>query len=203
MDTSAEDLLLLRAKARILFSLICLLWGIHALNAAVFQGGLNRVFGIRPRELWGLIGVFTAHLLHDEDDHLPNNTLALVPLGGFVILQGIPIFYTVTIVTALVAGIGTWLLGAPAPAHDAYKGASGVIFGYLGFLLIYGLTSGNSLAFLFAVITGFCYGRSIIGSKQLPSQILPGSRGAWITHLFGFVGGIIAAYLLSYAHSKG
>lgn len=199
MDPSVEDLLLLRTKARILFSLVCLLWGIHALNAAVFRGGLNRVFGIRPRELWGLVGIFTAHLLHDEDDHLPSNTLALIPLGGFVILQGIPIFYTVTIIAALVAGVGTWLLGSPVPKDDAYKGASGVIFGYLGFLLLYGLTSGNAIAFLFAIIAGFCYGRLIVGSNQLPSQILPGARSAWITHLFGFVGGIIAAYLLSYS----
>jgi membrane associated rhomboid family serine protease len=192
-----EDLLLLQAKAKILLSLICLLWGIHALNWVVFKGGLNETFGIRPREIGGLVGVVTCHFLHDdEDQHLPSNTRALFPLGGFVLLQGIETFYATTIIIALVSGIGVWLFAK----QGTHVGASMLIYGYLGFLLIYGLVAGNLLALLIALMVGFRYGSQITGTQKYPSDILPGgSPGiSWEGHLFGFIGGIVAAYFLGY-----
>jgi membrane associated rhomboid family serine protease len=193
-----EDLLLLQTKARTLLSLICFLWGIHALNWAVFRGGLNWVFGIRPREMLGLIGIVTSPFLHLEEHHLPGNTLALLPLGGFVLLQGLETFYVVSIMAGLADGLGTWLFGRQTHYPYAYVGFSGVIFGYLGFLLIYGLVAGNLLALLVALIVGFQYGKLITGSSERPSDILPGSPSAWISHLFGFIGGIVAAYSLGF-----
>lgn len=203
MTPISEDLLVLRAKAKILFTLICFLWGIHALNWAAFRGGLNWVFGIRPREILGLVGIVTSPFLHGDGDHLPGNTLFLLPLGGFVLVQGIEIFYVVTITAALVDGLGTWLFAKNYGYPYAYVGASGVIFGYLGFLLIYGFVAGNILAFLLALVAGSWYGKLITGSQYNPSLILPGSQGAWISHLFGFIGGILAAYLLGYWQLNG
>jgi membrane associated rhomboid family serine protease len=188
VNLTPEDLLALREKVKIIFNAICMLWGVNALNWAAFQGRMNRVFGIRPRELLGLLGIVTGHFLHLDQRHLIGNTQALLVLGGLVILQSIPLFGQVTVLAALVAGIGTWIAGAN---NTSYVGASGVIFGYLGFLLTYGITTGNLLALLLASIAGIWYGRLIV-------DILPGRQGGWIGHLFGFIGGILAAYWLGY-----
>jgi membrane associated rhomboid family serine protease len=192
-----QDLILLQAKIRILFTLVCLLWAIHAIDWAALQGRLSWAFCIRPREPWGLVGVITAHFLHDRDNHLPGNTLSLIPLGGLILLQGVGIFYAVSIIAGLIAGLGTWLFAS----KGFYIGASGIIFGYIGFLLVYGLVSGNFLAAVIAIWVGIQYGRSITGSKDTYSGILPlppGLHIAWMMHLFGFIGGIVAAYLLGY-----
>jgi membrane associated rhomboid family serine protease len=192
VDVTPDDLLILREKAKIIFSLVCILWGIHALNWAAFQGKLNTVLGIRPRDPLGLFGVAAAHFLHVNQSHLIANTWVLLALGGFVILQGVDLFNWVTLVTALITGLGTWLFGI---AGIAYVGASGVLFGYLGFLLVYGVIAGNFLALLLAAVTGMWYGNRLVG-------ILPGGMGGWIGHLFGFAGGVLAAYWLTYGQTS-
>lgn len=180
-----------------------MLWAIHAINWAVFQGELNWAFGIRPRTAWGLVGVIAAHFLHSEGDHLVGNTLSLIPLGGLVLLQGIGIFLVVSVISGLIAGLGTWLFAPsifwPNGRAAPYRGASGVIFGYLGFLLVYGLLGGNMVALLIALLVLIRYGWLVLGTEAMPSGILPGHPSAWMMHLFGFIGGIVAAYLLGYA----
>lgn len=197
----AADNFDLEEQVRTIVNLIAVAWAIHIVNWGFGRGALNWVFGIRPRELSGIIGIFTAHFLHGVDrddnlyknDHIVWNTVAFMFLGFLVAIQGLKLFYVVSIIAALISGLGTWLFGREGTYH---VGASGVIFGYIGFLIIYGLVSRNLLAFLAGVVGLFVWQTNFIGLVG----ILPGRRGmSWEGHLFGFIGGVFAAYLIGYA----
>jgi membrane associated rhomboid family serine protease len=97
-------------------------------------------------------------------------------------------FFVVTIITMLVSGFGVWLT---APAYSIHIGASGVIFGYFGFLLLRGYFERSFAAILFSLIVGLLYGGLIWGVLPLQYGI------SWQGHLFGFIGGALAARLLA------
>jgi membrane associated rhomboid family serine protease len=102
-------------------------------------------------------------------------------------LQKTSDFFIVTAITMVVSGLGVWLIGSPG----LHIGASGLVFGYLGFLLLRGYFQRNIPSILLSLIVGFLYGGAIWG-------VLPTVPGvSWEGHLFGFIGGIIAARLLS------
>ena len=175
------------AQASILGGIVLMIWVLEIIDFLIFQGALNR-YGIRPRSLRGLSGIFLAPFLHGSFKHLAANTLPLVTLGWLVMLQDLRYFFVVTVVTVLVSGFGVWLFGATRSVH---LGASGLIFGYLGFLLLYGYFERSLWTGMISLFVGLFYGGMIWG-------ILPSRRGvSWQGHLFGFVGGILAARLLS------
>jgi membrane associated rhomboid family serine protease len=119
--------------------------------------------------------------------------MAFVVLGLFIALQGLNLFYIVTIGVALASGIGIWLFGTDTSVH---AGASGVIYGYIGFLFVYGLVSRNPLALIFGLVAFFAYGRVVVG-------ILPSGPGiSWEGHFFGFFGGIVMAYIVAYVQTS-
>jgi membrane associated rhomboid family serine protease len=115
------------------------------------------------------------------------NTIPFFILGWFVMLQETSDFFVVTAITMLVSGLGVWLFGSAG----LHVGASGLIFGYLGFLLLRGYFERNFPSILLSIIVGVLYGGAIWG--VLPTQ--PGV--SWEGHLFGFIGGILAARLLA------
>ncbi|MBD3882240.1 rhomboid family intramembrane serine protease [Phormidium tenue FACHB-886] len=201
MTSANADLLNFSAHARVLLGLTAIVWLVHAIN---INGWLNRAFGLRPRNLWGLVGILFCPFLHSGARHLTGNTSFFLPLAWFILLQGIHIFYVVTIGAALLGGLLTWLLGVK---KGPYVGASGVISGYMGFLFVYGLVAGSGIALLLAILSMVFYGKFITGytydykgrTVEAASSLLPMSnpRTAWDGHLFGFVSGVLIALLLS------
>lgn len=174
-----------RERASILSDAVVFTWGIAAFNVIV--GGTLTQLGIRPRDPSGLFGIGFAPFLHADGSHLFHNTLPFIILGWLVLLGGIPVFYIVTIVVAIASGLGVWLFGKPGTNHI---GASGVVFGYLGFLLFQGYLRRDLTASLIALFVGFFYWRSLL-------EILPSQKGtSWEGHLFGLLGGVLAAGLL-------
>jgi membrane associated rhomboid family serine protease len=176
----------LQAHAGILGGFTGLLWIIEIVDVFVFRGRLN-AYGIRPRSLQGLEGILLMPFLHGNFAHLAANTLPFLTLGWLIMLREISDFFIVSGVTMLVSGVGVWLTGAPNSIHI---GASGLIFGYFGFLLLRGYFERSFTAIFMSLIVGFFYGSLIWG--VLPSQ--PGV--SWQGHFFGFVGGVLAAQLL-------
>ena len=194
MPSTDADLLNFSAHARVLLGLTAIAWLVHALN---FNGWLNYIFGLRPRSLQGLLGIPCSPFLHSSRSHIAGNTQAFLLLGWFILTQGIHLFYVVTLATALSSGIGCWLFGR---AKSIGVGASGVTYGYLGFLLMYGVTSGSLIALLLTVIVGVRDLWRITGDKYNSAQILPDPtkpRMGWNAHLYGFMGGVLIALLLS------
>ena len=162
-----------------------LMWIIECLNFLV-DGNLNQ-FGIEPRTKLGLRGIVFAPFLHVNFAHLIANSVPFLTLGWFVMLRKISDFLWVTAIAALVGGLGTWLI---APDNSLHVGASGVIFGYLGFLIARGYFERSLLSILLSIAVGVTYGGLIWG-------ILPGQIGiSWQGHFFGLLGGVIAARIL-------
>ncbi|MEC4893491.1 MAG: rhomboid family intramembrane serine protease [Oscillatoria sp. PMC 1051.18] len=176
----------LKTQATILSGTVAVFWITEIVDRFVLQGGLDR-FGIIPRHAIGLRGILFAPFLHGDFAHLIANSLPFLVLGWFVMLQETSDFFVVTILSMLIGGLGVWLFGAPG----FHIGASGVIFGYLGFLLFRGLFQRNIPSIFLSVVVGFLYGGLIWG-------VLPIQEGiSWEGHLFGFFGGVVAAYLVA------
>jgi membrane associated rhomboid family serine protease len=142
--------------------------------------------GIVPRTSYGLAGIVMAPFIHANLQHLLANTIPFVILGAVILLRGARAFTTVAIVSALIAGIGTWLFGTPGTMHI---GASGIVFGFFGYLLFRAIYDRRVSSFLIAVVVAVLYGGSLLMS------LVPAQGISWSGHLFGFLGGIAAARL--------
>lgn len=178
----------IRSQAFILGGFVALMWAVELLDTFFLHGYLDTTYGIWPRSLIGLRGILFAPLLHGNFEHLIANTIPLITLGWFVMLRETSDFIWVTAIAGLVGGLGTWLTGAPNSVHI---GASGLIFGYLGFLLLRGYFERSVVSIALSLLSFMLYGSLVWG--VLPNQ--PGI--SWEGHLFGFVGGVLAARLLS------
>jgi len=144
-------------------------------------------YGILPRTKQGLAGIFLAPFLHGGFAHLISNSIPFLVLGGVVVFAGVRVFVEVSFFVILVGGFCVWLF---APAGTVHIGASGVIFGYLGFLLARGIFERSWKGFFISVITLIFYGGLLFG-------LLPGTPGvSWQGHLFGFIAGVISAWAM-------
>ncbi|GLH95943.1 rhomboid family intramembrane serine protease [Phytohabitans aurantiacus] len=142
--------------------------------------------GIVPRRIEGLDGVFFAPLLHHGFEHLYSNSVPLILLGTFVLAAGVRRFLYSTLLIIFVSGLGVWFTGSP---NTIVVGASGVIFGYFGLLLMRGIVERTWWNFGVVLLVGLLYGWQLIG--LLPTD----PRVSWQGHLFGFLGGMIAAII--------
>lgn len=175
----------LKLQLRILGGLVAIMWATEILDQLVFGGRLD-ILGIIPRTFIGLRGIAFAPFLHGSFAHLIGNTIPFLVLGWLIMVRQTSDFIWVTLVVALASGLGTWLLGAPG----IHIGASGVVFGYLGYLLLRGFFERRLGSIALSLVVGALYGSLIWG-------VLPLQQGiSWEGHLFGFLGGVLAARLL-------
>jgi membrane associated rhomboid family serine protease len=162
------------------------IWAVYGVN--VLLGGALFAFGIEPRTVSGLRGVAFAPLLHGHMQHLVSNTLPLLVLGWLVMLRDARHFVPVTLSAMIGAGAFAWLFGASGSTH---VGASGVVFGYLGFLMLSGWYARSVGSILLSLAVTAMWGGLVLG--VLPSQ--PGV--SWQGHLGGFLGGLLAAKVVN------
>lgn len=181
----------IKAQVFILGAFIGLMWILEIIDVPLggtgrWCGGLNQ-FGIFPRQVEGLRGIVFSPFLHGGFAHLIANTIPFATLGWLVMLRRTADFWVVTAIAMLVGGLGTWLFGSPG----CHIGASGVIFGYLGFLISRGYFERRVGSVLFSFVVLFLYGGLLWGVLPLRVGI------SWEGHLFGFIGGVIAARMLA------
>ncbi|MCA9973699.1 MAG: rhomboid family intramembrane serine protease [Anaerolineales bacterium] len=176
----------LKSQALILGGFLLAFWLLEIADQFIFHHALDGL-GVRPRTVAGLRGILFAPFLHGSFPHLIANTIPFLVLGWFVLLQGGRQFWLVTFTTMVVSGLGMWLFGR---ANSIHLGASGLIFGYFGFLLLRAYFERSARAFLWAVVVFLLYGGMLWGLVSFQAGI------SWQAHLFGFVGGGVAAYLL-------
>lgn len=175
----------LRFIVRVLAVMLGLLWSIELIDALVLGGGLD-AFGVQPRSVAGLVGVATMPLLHAHFAHLLSNTIGILVFGTLVLMYGRREFLWVTLAAWLFGGLGAWLLGSAASVHI---GASGLVFGYFGYVLMRGVYERRFLSIVISLVIGLLFGGTLAGA-------IPGLADAgisWQGHLFGLLGGVLVA----------
>lgn len=175
----------LKRQSVVLGSAVAAGWSAHGVNALI--GGALTSFGVVPRTLSGLRGIVFAPFLHGNVEHLLANTVPFLVLGWLILVRDAKQLLPVTVASALGAGLCAWTLGAPGSVHI---GASGVIFGYLGFLMLSGWFDRRIGSIALSVAVTALWGSLVVG-------VLPSAPGiSWQAHLGGFLGGVLAARAL-------
>ena len=160
---------------------VVVLWVIELVNLTL--GHALNIHGLIPRSSQGLDGIFWSPFLHGNLSHLLTNTAPLLILGGLVCVSGTRSFFFATGCIIVLGGLGVWVIGRTA----IHVGASGVVFGYFGFLVARAWFTRTVGAFIAAAITIVLYAGLIWG-------ILPQGRFiSWEAHLCGLLAGVLAA----------
>jgi membrane associated rhomboid family serine protease len=171
--------------ALIMVLLLAGMWVLELLDQ--LSGNQLDQFGIHARDLDGMPEILSAPFLHAGWDHLMSNSLPFVVLGFLVLLSGLARWLVASLIIIVISGLTAWFL---TPANTIILGASGLIFGWLTYLLARGLWSRRPAQVVIAVLVLLVYGGLIWG-------VFPSSAGiSWQAHLGGAIAGVLAAWLL-------
>lgn len=169
-------------QIRVLLTLGALLIVIEVVN--LLTGNALNQFGVVPRSLSHLPYIFTAPFLHGTPTHLMANLVPLLLFMWLTMQWGRRTFLIATLSALIIGGLGVWLFGRTA----THIGASGMVYGYFGFLVLAGFRSKKVKYLLISLLVAALYGGMLVG-------VLPTSKFiSFEYHLFGFIGGLIAAW---------
>lgn len=171
---------------------VVMMWLVEVIDGLVLDNRLDAQ-GIVPRTLSGLDGILWAPLLHGGFGHLIANTVPFFILGAFVALQGPRRWLAVTAFVVVVGGLATWLAARSA----VHIGASGLIFGYAGFLLVAGFVEKSIKGIAVSIIVGVLFGGMVLRGITPVSTYV-----SWESHLFGLVAGVLAAFVMATPESE-
>ena len=164
-----------------ILSFVLLIWAVEIFNY-IFGHPFSNL-GIFPRNAWGLPGILFAPFIHHGFEHTITNSISLILLGILISFKNHRIIFKVSLFIIIVGGLGVWIFGRPA----SHIGASGLIFGYFGFLVARGWYVRDFGSIAISIVTIILYGGMIFG-------IFPGqSYISWEAHLFGFFAGLLSA----------
>lgn len=166
--------------------LVAAMWVSEVVDTAL-GNDLDR-YGIQPQDADGLVGVATAPFLHAGFGHLIGNTVPFVVMGIVIALNGAARVLAVTAIVALVSGLGTWLI---APENTNHIGASGVVFGFASYLIARGFYNRSVIEIAVGVVVVALFGATLLGG------LAPQDGISWQGHLFGAIGGVLAARVLA------
>ncbi|MEU7741873.1 rhomboid family intramembrane serine protease [Nonomuraea sp. NPDC049158] len=165
--------------------MLAVMWAVEVVDYTT-NGSLDREFGIVGWDPSGLVGIFFAPFLHVGFGHLMANSLPLLILGFLAALRGLGRFFAASLLIIVIGGIGTWFTSP----DTITVGASGLVFGYFGYVLARGIFDRRVFDIVIGIGVGIAYYSILWG-------LLPNQQGiSWQGHLFGLVGGVVAAWLL-------
>ncbi|MCO7225186.1 rhomboid family intramembrane serine protease [Pleionea sp. CnH1-48] len=166
-----------------LLGFVALLWAIEIINQVT--GGSLRTYGLIPRHIDRLYGIFTAPILHGGLAHLLGNTIPLLVLG-FLVSQTRSLLF-VSLFVVIAGGLMVWFFGRA----NIHIGASGLIMGYWGFLLSYGWFTRSIRGILISIFTLLFYGGLIFTLLDFREHI------SFEGHIAGFISGVLCAWTLT------
>lgn len=174
----------------LLIAFVAILWVVQIVNILV-EYSLNQ-YGLVPRTIVGLRGIPLSPFLHGGFGHLISNTFPLLILGGLVAARGQANFVGVTLFIVFIGGLAVWCVGRPWPWDNAqnvvHVGASGLVFGYFGYLVARGWYEHSFLSIIVAVLVILVFGTGIfLGLVPTAAYI------SWEGHLCGLVAGALIA----------
>lgn len=169
----------------VMVGLLVLLWVIQAANWA--DGYRLDTLGIRPHNVAHLPGIFTAPFLHVSWQHIEGNTVPLFVLGFLAAYRGVTKFLTVTLIVIVASGLSVWVFQS---GDSLTVGASGLVFGYFGYVLARGFFDRNWVDIVVGVAAAGMY-------YYILSVAIPGTAGiSWLDHSGGLLGGVLAGWFL-------
>ena len=171
--------------ALIMLLLLAGMWMLELLDQV--SGNQLDQLGIHARDFDGMPEILSAPFLHAGWDHLMSNSLPFLVLGFLVLLSGLARWLIASLIIIVISGLTAWFL---TPANTIILGASGLIFGWLTYLLARGVWSRRPAQVIIAVLVLLVYGGLIWG-------VFPSGAGiSWQAHLGGAIAGVLAAWLL-------
>jgi membrane associated rhomboid family serine protease len=173
-------------------AMLAVCWLVFLANTVFWHGHLNQ-FGIRPRQISGVIGILWAPFLHASFKHLAANSLPLLILGGILCARSKSEFVWVAGAGTVLAGSLTWLLARNA----VHIGASGLIFCFFGYLASLAYFKRTIPTLILSLICIVGYGGMLRGLLPTSAQI------SWEGHLAGLLAGITLAWLSSNRQPDG
>ncbi|HUR07961.1 MAG TPA: rhomboid family intramembrane serine protease [Nonomuraea sp.] len=174
------------SAAFVMVVILAVMWAVEIVDFTM-NGSLDREFGIVSWVPSGLMGIFFAPFLHVGFGHLMANSLPLLILGFLAALRGIGRFFAASLLIIVIGGIGTWAASDP---RTVTVGASGLVFGYFGYVLARGIFDRRVFDILIGIGVAVVYYSILWG-------LLPNQQGiSWQGHLFGLLAGIFSAWVL-------
>lgn len=165
--------------------MVAVLWAVFLVDRMVPLD--FRAFGLRPRNTDALSGVVLSPFLHGNFQHLLGNSGALFVLLMLSLSLGRRLTFAALLIILLAGGGAVWLFGAPNTIHI---GASGIIFGLLGFLLFLGIFQRRWTSLMLSAAVGVVYGGMLFSLFRYQPGV------SFSGHLFGFLAGVLAAWVL-------
>ena len=180
----AESLVAEARKALfVMVAFLAVLWMIQLLNVADHYRLDN--YGIKPRDLASLPYILTAPFLHVSWTHIESNSGPLFIFGFLAAYRGVARFLWLTALLIVVSGLAAWFFGA---AGTIGVGASGVVFGYLGYILVRGFFDRHGIDILIGAVMALCFAYQF-------TVLLPQAGIGWQDHIGGLVGGIVGGWV--------
>lgn len=174
----------------LLFCFVALMWVVEAADQVLIAVTGNRqvldAHGVEPLSTDGLLGILFQPLLHGDWAHLIGNSVALLILGSIIAMSGVRPLISVTLISWVASGVVSWLLGGVGTVHI---GASGIVFGYVAYVILHGFFTRRFLHLVTGVVIGIFYGVETLAGL---SPMLEGV--SWQGHLGGAIGGLVSAY---------
>jgi membrane associated rhomboid family serine protease len=171
---------------------LAVIWVLQVVNWADGYR-LDSEFGILPEHVSRLGEIFTAPFLHFSWQHIEGNSVPLFVLGVLAAYRSIPRFLIATLIIAVTSGLAVWLFQS---SNELTVGASGLIFGYFGYVLVRGFFDRNLVDIGVGLVAGVLY-------WTILQVAIPGTPGvSWIGHAGGLVGGVAAAWALRTRSSR-
>lgn len=164
-------------------AIIAGLWVFNIFNW--LTGSRLNILGIYPRHPFGLIGILFCPILHQNFSHLFFNSIPLFVLGLALLSRGgFELFFWVTLVVTILGGFLVWLFGR----RSLHIGASGLISGYFGFILVTAYLQPNFTTVILASLVIYYFGGIFLGIFPQEEAV------SWESHLFGFLAGMLSAF---------
>ncbi len=187
-DLGTGDAETVLAEARkalfVMVGFIALIWVIQIANW-VDHYQLVLEYGIRPRDAGSLPDILSAPFLHVSWAHIEGNSGPLFIFGFLAAYRGVTKFFGVTVLIILTSGLGAWLFESP---DSVGVGASGVVFGYFGYIMVRGFFDRHAIDMLLGAVMALCFAYQF-------TVLLPHAGIGWQAHIGGLVGGIAAGWL--------
>jgi membrane associated rhomboid family serine protease len=187
---SAEAMITEARKALwVMVTFLAVIWSVQVMNW-ILGYHLSQDFGVRARDVASLPDIFTSPILHGSWAHIEGNSGPLFIFGFLAAYRGVKKFLALTVLIVIVGGLGEWLT---SPSNTVTIGASGLVFGFLGYVIVRGIFDRHKIDIVIGLVMALCFAYQF-------TALLPANGISWQGHVFGLVGGILGGWIFRDRH---